>query len=77
MPQSEILELREKLVQLSQTIKDNKVKRSHNCQIDSAKALRIMLEYYRREKRIRVYILHELFNDDRVGFSNIFYSTKI
>ena len=50
MPQQEVLELRAKLVKLSQSIKNNKVKRAHNCQIDSAKALRIMLEYYRREK---------------------------
>ena len=63
VPQDELLEIRDRLFKLSKVVKANKIKRANNSQIDVSKVLRIMLEYYIKEKKIRVYILNELFEE--------------
>jgi len=63
IPQQELTEISDRLFKLSKIVKTNKIKRINNSQIDASKVLRIMLEYYRKEKKIRVYILSELFDE--------------
>lgn len=63
LPIDEVNEIRERLFKLSKVVNTNSIKRANNSQIDAAKVLRIMLEYYRKEKKIRVHILSELFDE--------------
>jgi hypothetical protein len=61
VPADEMSELKDRLLKLCKGT--YKTKKSDDLLIDALKVLRIMLEYYRREKKVRVHILSQLFED--------------
>ncbi|CAI2366392.1 unnamed protein product [Moneuplotes crassus] len=75
-PNEEVTEIRERLFNLSKGLKINQNKRPSKSYIDATKILRIMLEYYRKEKKIRVHIFHELFEEKLQITKTTFQSAK-